>query len=296
MTASLLPIPVMRFVYPVGTALAGQPLAGGLVYTYAAGTSTPKTTYTDSTALTANPNPVVLDANGQASIWLSGAYKINVTDVNAVQIPDYPIDNVQDFFTADNITASSTTSIAITTGTQVFTTQANKYFAPGIFLLMSHNADPTKYMIGQVVSYVGTVLTMNVTLAVSTGTFADWTIALSGPPGATGPAGPSTLGQNSKSADYTTVLSDAGKHILHPVADNSARTFTIDANGTVAYPIGTTITFVNLINTVTISITTDTLILAGAGTTGNRTLAANGIATALKVEAQKWIIGGTGIT
>lgn len=102
--------------------------------------------------------------------------------------------------------------------------------------------------------------------------------------------------QNSKSAPYTTVLSDAGKHILHPTADNNARTFTIDSNANVAYPIGTAITFVNQINTVTIAITTDTLVLAGAGTTGSRSLAANGIATALKVETQKWVISGTGLS
>lgn len=102
--------------------------------------------------------------------------------------------------------------------------------------------------------------------------------------------------QNSKSAAYTTVLSDAGKHILHPTADNNARTFTIDSNANVAYPIGTAITFVNQINTVTIAITTDTLVLAGAGTTGSRSLAANGIATALKVESTKWVISGTGLS
>lgn len=102
--------------------------------------------------------------------------------------------------------------------------------------------------------------------------------------------------QNSQSAAYTTVLSDSGKHILHPVADNNARTFTIDSNANVAYPVGTAITFVNEINTVTISITSDTLTLAGAGTTGSRTLAANGIATAIKITATKWVISGTGLT
>jgi hypothetical protein len=40
-------------------------------------------------------------------------------------------------------------------------------------------------------------------------------------------------------------LSDAGKHIYHPSADTTARTFTIDSNANVAYPIGTAITFVN---------------------------------------------------
>lgn len=102
--------------------------------------------------------------------------------------------------------------------------------------------------------------------------------------------------QNSQSAAYTTVLSDAGKHILHPTADNNARTFTIDSNASVPYPIGTSITFVNQINTVTIAINSDTLTLAGAGTTGSRTLAANGIATALKIASTNWIISGSGLS
>lgn len=106
----------------------------------------------------------------------------------------------------------------------------------------------------------------------------------------------SNIPQNSKSAAYTLVLSDAQKHILHPTADNNARTFTIPANSSVAYPIGTAVTFVNQINTVTISITTDTLVLAGTGGTGSRTLAANGIATALKIASTTWIISGTGLT
>ena len=46
----------------------GQPLAGGLLYTYAAGTTTPQVTYTDSTANTPNTNPIVLDAWGRAQI------------------------------------------------------------------------------------------------------------------------------------------------------------------------------------------------------------------------------------
>lgn len=43
--------------------------------------------------------------------------------------------------------------------------------------------------------------------------------------------------QNSQSAAYTLVLTDSGKHILHPSADTTARIFTIPANGSVAYPI-----------------------------------------------------------
>lgn len=102
--------------------------------------------------------------------------------------------------------------------------------------------------------------------------------------------------QNSRSAAYTAVLADANTHILHPSSDNNARTFTIPANASVAYPIGTTLTFVNKINTVTISINSDTLTLAGPGSTGSRTLAANGIATAMKITSTEWMISGSGLT
>ncbi|CAB4190291.1 hypothetical protein UFOVP1288_51 [uncultured Caudovirales phage] len=115
-------------------------------------------------------------------------------------------------------------------------------------------------------------------------------------PPASASVGYLNIPQNSQSAAYTTVLADSGKHILHPIADNNARTFTIDSNANVAYAVGTAITFVNLINTVTIAITSDTMYLAGAGTTGSRTLAAYGTATAVKVATTTWIISGSGLT
>jgi hypothetical protein len=111
----------------------------------------------------------------------------------------------------------------------------------------------------------------------------------------------STLGYintpiNSQSAAYTLVLADAAKTILHPASDDNARTFTIPANSSVPYPDGTVITFVNLINTVTIAITSDTMYLAGPGTTGSRTLAAYGVASAVKVASTTWVISGNGLT
>ena len=104
--------------------------------------------------------------------------------------------------------------------------------------------------------------------------------------------------QNSQSVAYTTVLADGGKHIYHPSADTTARIWTIDSNANVAYPTGTAITFINDTSggVITIAITADVLVLAGAGTTGSRTLAANGIATAVKMTSTRWMISGTGIT
>jgi len=103
--------------------------------------------------------------------------------------------------------------------------------------------------------------------------------------------------QNSQSAAYTLVLADAGKHIFHPSTDANARTYTIPANSSVAYTTGTAITFINMTSqVVTIAITTDTMYLSSAGTTGSRSLAEYGSATAIKMTSTTWLISGTGLT
>jgi hypothetical protein len=103
--------------------------------------------------------------------------------------------------------------------------------------------------------------------------------------------------QNSQSAAYTLVLADAGKHIFHPSGDANARTYTIPANSSVAYPIGTAITFINMTSqVVTIAITSDTMYLSSAGTTGSRSLAQYGSATAIKMTSTTWLISGSGLT
>lgn len=185
MTAALLPVPVLKF-----TDVNGVPLAGGLVYTYVTGTTTPLATYTDSTGTVANPNPVVLDSTGAASIWISGNYTINLTDANNVQQPNYPQNGVQDLFTADNVTATSTTSLTISSTSQTLAIQSGRYFPVGIFLLIVDNSDHTKWMHGQVTSYVGTELTVNVTTISGSGTnSSSWTVSLSGPVGPQGATG-----------------------------------------------------------------------------------------------------------
>jgi hypothetical protein len=102
---------------------------------------------------------------------------------------------------------------------------------------------------------------------------------------------------NSQSAAYTTVLADSGKAILHPSTDANARTFTIDSNANVAYALGTVLTFINMTSqVVTVAITSDTMYLAGTGTTGSRTLAQYGMASAIKMTSTTWIISGSGLT
>jgi hypothetical protein len=105
------------------------------------------------------------------------------------------------------------------------------------------------------------------------------------------------LPQNSQSADYTAVAADSGKHLLHPSTDANARTFTIPSNASVPYPIGTVLPFVNRTSQVlSVAITTDTMYLAGTTTTGTRSIAQNGIGSALKVEATVWVMSGTGVS
>jgi hypothetical protein len=102
---------------------------------------------------------------------------------------------------------------------------------------------------------------------------------------------------NSQSAAYTTVLGDIRSSIDHPASDANARTFTIDSNANVPYPIGTCISFSNMAaQVVTIAITADTMYLAGTGTTGSRSLAQYGTATARKMTATTWLIAGVGLT
>jgi len=86
--AVLSPTPKTAFVDA-----AGEPLVGGQLYTYIAGTTTLQATYTDSTATTANTNPIILDSRGEASVWLGGAiYKFVLKDADGALI--WTVDNI----------------------------------------------------------------------------------------------------------------------------------------------------------------------------------------------------------
>jgi hypothetical protein len=111
MEASLLPVPKCQFWGTTGAYL-GKPLAGGQLYTYVAGSyTTPQATYTDSTATEQNANPVVLDSNGMANIWISGYYNIALYDANGVL--QYTEANVSSF-AAGNITTTQWQSVSLT--------------------------------------------------------------------------------------------------------------------------------------------------------------------------------------
>lgn len=80
--AALTPVPKIQFFDA-----NGQPLAGGKLYSYSAGTTTPLVTYTDQAGTSANTNPVILDSRGEASVWLgTGPYKLRLTTATDVDI------------------------------------------------------------------------------------------------------------------------------------------------------------------------------------------------------------------
>ena len=120
-----------------------------------------------------------------------------------------------------------------------------------------------------------TALDQDVTVT-ATGTIAANTIGYRGLPA------------NAQTGAYAFVLADAGKMV-----PNTTGGFTIPANGSVAFPIGTTIVaYNNSASSQAIAITSDTLRLAGTATTGTRTLLQRGFATLVKVAATEWVASG----
>jgi hypothetical protein len=108
------------------------------------------------------------------------------------------------------------------------------------------------------------------------------------------------VGGASKTASYTLALADAGHHV-YMTGSTASQSITIPDNGSVAFPIGTTISIVNGASvTWTVPITagspTNTLTLAGGTTTGTRTLAVGAVATLIKVTATAWYISGAGVS
>jgi len=87
----------------------GAPLVGGKLYTYEAGSTTPLATYTDSTGVSANTNPIILDSRGEANVWLAGAsYKFAL--YTSVGVLIWTVDNINGSTFASNATGDGTTT------------------------------------------------------------------------------------------------------------------------------------------------------------------------------------------
>ena len=90
----------------------GDPLSGGKLFAYEAGTSTPKDTFTDESGDTANTNPVILDSSGRADVWLeAGEYKFSLFDSADNLIKT--VDNISGVTTGDAVAYSVSTNTNI---------------------------------------------------------------------------------------------------------------------------------------------------------------------------------------
>lgn len=264
---------------------AGEPLVGGKLYTYAAGTTTPQATYTDAGGGTANANPVILDTLGEADVWLTTgvSYKYVLKDANDTLL-----------WTVDNLSAQAgtvTNVAALTIGTDgndIASTVATGTTTP-VITLQVPTASATKrgalssadwsVFNGKAAAGANTDITsleQDVTIA-ATGTIAADSIGFRGLP------------LNNQSSAYTLALADAGKAII-----NTTGGFVVPANASVAFPLGTAIVLVNsnAVTTQTVSITSDTMYLAGTGATGTRTISLVGVASLVKIGATAWVITG----
>jgi hypothetical protein len=84
----------------------GKPLSGGKLYTYNAGTTVPKVTYSDASGLVNNTNPIILDSYGYCDLWIGPSYyKFVLKDLNDV---------VQ--WTADNVSLTQNAVTGIPSG------------------------------------------------------------------------------------------------------------------------------------------------------------------------------------
>lgn len=87
--ATISPTPKLQFLDA-----NGDPLSYGLLYTYIAGTTTSKTTYTTAAQTTANTNPILLDSRGQADVWLLAGEAYKFTLQNSASVTQYTVDQI----------------------------------------------------------------------------------------------------------------------------------------------------------------------------------------------------------
>lgn len=117
----------------------GIPLAGGLIYTYQAGSSTPLVTYTDNGGSIANANPIVLDASGRTpqEIWLLTGYSYKFVLQNADAVLIQTLDNIYPIL--QNAPASAP---AIPTGCIVLWSGSTGSIPAGWYLCNGSNGTP----------------------------------------------------------------------------------------------------------------------------------------------------------
>ena len=220
---SLLPLPKQEFRNAAGSGAC----SGCLIYTYEPGSTTPKTSFTDSTGLIANEQPVETDSAGRASIWGDGCYKLVSKTSSGVTIATQ--DNVCEYQTETAaVTEWVSSGLAPTyisgTSFSVSGDHTTDYFASGR-RLKTTNTGGTIYSTVASSSYGASITT--VTVVNDSGTIDSGISAVSaGLLDVTSPSAPIQL-VSTKTTGYTILPTDMGKILIANLT--SAATFTLPA-------------------------------------------------------------------
>ena len=244
---------------------SGTPLVGGKVFTYAAGTTTPLQTYTDSSGITANTNPVILDSRGECNLWFSTATSYKVVLKNATDELQWTVDNIATYGT---IASQNSNNVAITGGTITGVT-----FTGDIIGNVSGNAGTVTN--GVYLDAVQTLTNKTITGLASASTVkdslgTDYTIGFRSIP---------------QSLNTTAAASDIGKHLFVSATTTvPSGVFVAGNEFLVVNSSGSAITLTQGAGT--------TLRLGGTATTGNRTIAAYGVANVLCTGTETFYVTG----
>jgi hypothetical protein len=243
----------------------GDPLVGGKVYTYAAGTTTPLATFTNANANTPNTNPIILDARGECDLWFATAtsYKVVLKDANDSLI--WTVDNITTYGTiaSQNFNNVNITGGAITNITATFDVTGDVF----------GNADTVTD---------GVYLDAIQTLTNKTLTGIDTASTIKDPVSGTHVIGYRKIPQSSNT---TAAAADVGKHLyVSATTTIPSGVFSAGDNFYIVNSSGSSITITQG--------TGATLRLAGTSTTGNRTLAAYGMALVLCVGSDTFYLNG----
>jgi len=144
-------IEIVEFLLSGFTDNSGEPLSGGLVYTYKAGTLTNKSVYTDSTGVAPETNPVVLDSNGRKQVYASGSYKFVIKTAAGVTL--YTLDNL--YFETNLATTVAEISALDSAGLEIVISSA--ITLTGNLTLTA----PVKFLPGGSIITAGYTLTLN---------------------------------------------------------------------------------------------------------------------------------------
>jgi hypothetical protein len=115
-------------------------------------------------------------------------------------------------------TATSTSSLTISAGTQTLSIQAGKNFSTNQWVLVLETSNPANQMLGQITSYIGTTLVLSVAATGGSGTHADWTIVLTNSSASAGyqpPTGSGNVtGPGSATSGHLATFGDATGKLL----------------------------------------------------------------------------------